>query len=319
MKKTVKKPLRIIAFSLVLCLLSVCLFSCNKGENLVKVYSNAQELAQVCGIPAITFVPEGYKANAFRTVYDCVAEIEYQPENSSNKNPVLVVLRAVDDTVPGITNLSGFEDTHLAESYVPSTSDSFVIGIETRDEYLACEWTGTLETKVCKFSLSMTNGNIDEFKSIIDQVLKYTGDLVQKQAPIATSYESAAEVSTLLGIKKMTFSHENFEVSDYRIALDAISETEYLADDGTVLTVRCVEKNKGLKNISGIKEAEIADTYTDENRTFDIMLKGDVAAVEFEAVYGGKNCSFALLYNGSIAQFKVIIADFLSYVGESAE
>ena len=147
-----------------------------ESENIVKVYDTPLDVSLVTGIAPVEFVPEGYKAVAFRSVYEIVSETEYRPSGENDKNaPKIAVFRMVDAAY-STSNLSGFEDTALTEVYYPVFRTDLSLSIEARDEFLAVEWQDSFDGKLCKMSLSLTNGTLSEFKNIIDQTLEYIAE-----------------------------------------------------------------------------------------------------------------------------------------------
>ena len=161
----------------VLSLTAFALASCEKqSDNIVKVHENPEQLSEITGISPIEFVPEGYKVNAYRSVYDIVSETEYLPENEGDTEPAVIVVFRIVDAAYNTSNLSGFEDTALSEVYYPIGRSDLSLSIEARDEFLAVEWQDSFGGKECKLSLSMTNGSIDEFKKIIDEALAYIAE-----------------------------------------------------------------------------------------------------------------------------------------------
>lgn len=175
-KISTKRTLSAI-IAIIVCTIAVFLVSCKKeDDSIVKVFDDPYQVAQTTGLKEIELVPDGYKVSAHRTVYDIVSEAEYIPtEGYDKKNPKIVVFRAVE-SIYSITNLSGFENTALSEVYYPPMRSDLSLSIEARDEFLAVEWQDIFGGKECKLSISLTNGSIDEFKSIINQTLEYIGE-----------------------------------------------------------------------------------------------------------------------------------------------
>ena len=146
----------------------VMLFAVSCGDNtsaqIVKEYDSAKSAADVCGISEVTFVPEGFKVSAYRTVYDCVSETEYR------KGDAVAVLRIVDAEYT-TTNLSGFTDTALADVYTYGDGREFEI--ESRDGVFACEWQDSYENIRCNISFALIDGEETEFRAAFDQLLNY--------------------------------------------------------------------------------------------------------------------------------------------------
>ena len=115
----------------VLCAASFSLASCEKQtDNIVKTFETPLQVSQMTGIDPVNYVPDGYKATAFRSVYDIVSETEYIPSEGYDKNtPKIAVFRIVDAAF-STTNLSGFEDTALSEVYYPSSRSDLSLSIE---------------------------------------------------------------------------------------------------------------------------------------------------------------------------------------------
>ncbi|MBE6571603.1 MAG: hypothetical protein E7656_05115 [Ruminococcaceae bacterium] len=168
------KPTKISAVILSALILTSCIFACEKqSEDIVEHFDTPVEVSDITGVEPIEFVPEGYKIAAHRAVYDIVSEVEYTPvEGTDKKYPKIAVFRAVD-AIFSTTNLSGFADTALTEVYYPALRGDLSLSIEARDEFLAVEWSDTFGGKECNFSLSLTNGSVEEFKNIIDGALEY--------------------------------------------------------------------------------------------------------------------------------------------------
>ncbi len=162
---------------LILCAAGFSLCACEKeSENIVKVYDSPLQVSQVTGISPVEYVPNGYKAVAYRSVYDIVSETEYAPVvKQDSDSPVIAVFRIVDAAF-NTSNLSGFEDTALSEVYYPASRTDLSLSIEARDEFLAVEWQDSFGGKKCKLSLSLTNGTVEEFKKLIDGALEYIAE-----------------------------------------------------------------------------------------------------------------------------------------------
>lgn len=140
--------------------------SCSKNApvDIVKEFDTAQQASEMCGLEAVTFVPEKFEASAYRTVYDRVSETEYR------KGDTVAVLRIVSAEYT-TTNLSGFTDTSLADVYTYTDGREF--DIESRDGVFACEWKDNHAGVECDVSLALMGGEQTEFLSLLEQLLVY--------------------------------------------------------------------------------------------------------------------------------------------------
>ena len=157
-----------ILFKLLCCILTFSLLfftSCTDGgkKEIIKEYETSVLASESCGIDDVTFVPNGYKAEKYSTLYGIVYECEYRNDNSYS------VLRIVPSEYT-TSNLSGYTDTLLFEVYKVGETEH---EIESREGVFACEFTTEFSGKECDISYVLSGGTADEFKAQLKELVTY--------------------------------------------------------------------------------------------------------------------------------------------------
>ena len=176
MKKT-------LLLTLLSAFLILFLSSCsNDSEDIVKSYPTAEEAASACGIETVSFVPEGYKAVSYNTVYGFVFETEYKANeiaNTDDEMAGIAVLRIADADYK-VSNLSGFALAGSADVYTYEDEREFEI--KTREGVYMTEWTQNIGDKTCNISYTVFgNGSTDpkdalfNYKMMLEELLEYLG------------------------------------------------------------------------------------------------------------------------------------------------
>ncbi len=167
--------------SLLSAFLILVLSSCSDDNaDIVQSYPTAEEAASLCGIDTVDFVPEGYKAVSFNSVYGFVFETEYKANEileTDDEMSGIAVLRIADAQYK-VSNLSGFANTVSADVYTYEDEREFEI--KTRDGVYMAEWKQSVGGKECNISYTVFGNGYDKpkdalsnYKMMLEELLNY--------------------------------------------------------------------------------------------------------------------------------------------------
>jgi outer membrane lipoprotein-sorting protein len=162
------------------CLILLFSVSCAQSSNdIIKSYNTADEAASVCGIAPVYFVPEGYEATSYNSVYDFVFEAEYKSkinkESSENEMAGIAVLRVVDSEY-NVSNLSGFSETEYAGVYEKTNGEKIVI--TTKNGIYMAQWQETVADKLCNISYTLFGNSVYSSEEALENYTKSLESLV---------------------------------------------------------------------------------------------------------------------------------------------
>lgn len=151
------------------------------NEDIIKYHKTATEAAEVCGIKAVEFIPEGYEVLSYKSVYGVVFEAEFAPyekNRDAQSDMAQIAVFRIADAKHNVTNLSGFSNT--VSSGIYSHIDGREFEIMTRDGVYMCEWKEAFGEKECNISYTVFGNDmyankdaLENYKTMLCELLEH--------------------------------------------------------------------------------------------------------------------------------------------------